>query len=169
MTDRAPGTVVIYAATSDQAEKVLPILSEYGFQTPFNVSDDQADAIAGFERLALFEQYVDAEAALSMPSDIGDQLIEIGVAFAAWTDAKYEWDGSIRLHVPGLPTFEGSCMQDGTVVVEETQIDRAIIESLPGPDYAERWTKLAAELDRLTGRRVRDAIEELRLQNGGTE
>lgn len=73
-------------------------------------------------------------------------------AFIVHDEPKYEWMGSIFIHVPGLPDFEGECDADGVVQVNAKQLITLL-------DEASDLDALRAEAAALTGHRHSQAIE----------
>lgn len=65
-------------------------------------------------------------------------------AFVVHDDPKYEWLGTIHMHVPGLDDFTGECDAEGRVVINGEEIVRLI-------DKATDLDELRAEIAQRTG------------------
>jgi hypothetical protein len=83
----------------------------------------------------------------------GSSLVDLGVAYEFCQDAKYEYDATVEIFLPGLGVFQSPGSQEGEVHVPAPWIERAIDES-------ESLDQLREALWRLTGKTWRDALLE---------
>jgi len=72
-------------------------------------------------------------------------------AFEVYDEPKYEWLGTIRMHVPGLPDFSGECDADGVVRPNPTELMDLI-------DRTTDLDELRRDLAVLTGRDHKAAL-----------
>lgn len=156
MGDRAAACLVIYASPPDREQAVIDLLNEWGLRK-------EGSLYAVVEApLALGEAYVDDEASLTICHELGAALAEMEVTFELCQDPKYEYDGTIVIHVPGLGVYSGECDAEGTIHVSAHDIDRMIAE-------ASTREALAEALDAATAKRWRGKLRQLRgVLAGGT-
>lgn len=117
MGDQAPSQIVFYNVPHNEVRAVLSWLHEMEFVPNFMGSFDEMPD--GW--LELSSVYGDPQATVGVlyginEGDTGaDALAELapGSTWKAWTDAKYEYEGVMFLHAPGLGVREHECNNDG--------------------------------------------------------
>lgn len=77
--------------------------------------------------------------------------------YVAWTDPKYEWLGTIVIHVPGLGVFTADCNADGQPVMSNNALQELIDQQPDDMTIAE----FREVLGKATGQPWFDAIEDL--------
>lgn len=102
MSDYATVTVIVYQCDEEERTHLVEWMDEQGFEPEHDP--------AGFG----VANYLHDEP-LGRDGDILQALIEIApsATLRVWQDPKYEYDGSIHIHVPALGTWTGQCNSDG--------------------------------------------------------
>jgi hypothetical protein len=160
MSDRAPVMLRLYAVPTEATEKVQAILTDR-----FD-NYDWCEPVEGDIRLG--GEYVIEEEPLGLEDEIAQELIELGCAFDIYQEAKYEYDGAGTMHVPGVGTYGYTGGNSSEPMILASEVDALLTA------YAEHAARgqnhdvmlagrnLADRLAGFTGKRVRDAIAELR-------
>lgn len=139
--------MTIYACPEHNRQAVLDAIRAAGFEVGWGMVPEE-------QHLSLRQTYSDTEAALGVESELGPTLEELGATYAIQQDAKYEFDGVVRMYAPDLGVFEGIGSQDGRVLVEAELVD----------DVAQRVLRVERALNRLTGKDWRDRLRDLGAQ-----
>lgn len=114
--------------------------------------DVQPDEITAGEDIYLEDQRLD------IVSELGSALMDQGVTFNLFQDAKYEYDGEGVIHVPGVGSWFYSGGGSGEPMINAAAID-ALLE---GYDTATLDIRaVIAELRALTGSEVRHRWNEI--------
>jgi hypothetical protein len=163
MGDRAPASFTLYL-TAGKERKILRLLTEYYFCDSTTWQEiTRASIVDG-------ASFTSDEAPLDILSELGREFEALGVAYYGHQDAKYEYDGEVRLFTPalGVGVFFGG--QDGSIFVR-AEVLSTITDQLSEVVQAcgegatpgtVGFVKIVEDLNKLTGRAWTDALTKLR-------
>jgi hypothetical protein len=158
MSDYSQAEVLLFGTEGHEAE-VADLLTEFGFQVDYGAMSHEFDAT----EIRDGETYMHDSAGLMICSELGDKLEAIGVSYHVSQEAKYEWDGTVRIFTPRLGAFESVGSNDGDVLLHAHELDRVIEKwkedgtHSPEPPSA---AELVKRLQLLTGTAHRTWFEE---------
>ena len=172
MSDYTPATLTVYGVAGKEAQ-IAVLLRDEDFGLDYGSSSAAAeDVIDGVT-------FVSDQASTNVIYNLGDAFENLGLSYSICQDARYEFNGVIRMHTPELGTFTGTATQDGSVAVEGyVLVDKVLslleegVEAVPGYEGYEEVTFFNAEtvleatevLERLTGVKWTRALAELAAQ-----
>lgn len=171
MGDYTQAWVSVHDCKPEDAARVIAVLQTYDFQ------DDWGMAPLTTDVLYLGEQYVQDEANLEITDTVAEQLAKIeSLVFTVGQASKYEWNGEVRIGIPGFGDWSGETDGGGEVMLREDQV-REIVkgifvtldddEELPGD--ADPATMAEFALDELYGTRYFAETKRLDEANKGKE
>lgn len=142
---------------SDYAPVTLIVLN-----IPRGKVRDTFAAIAEREELESIEAgdpiYMDDQR-LDFVDEIGSALMDLGVTFDLYQDAKYEYDGEGLMNVPGLGTFSYSGGGSGEPMLRTAEVVDAIAKTETREALVERLTRLVGSEVQVEFRKRAAALE----------
>jgi hypothetical protein len=153
MGDYAPASITIYTCPDQAtAHQVISILERWGFHP---------DPFIEGPKFTLGEELYAGETGLLVCEEAGAALHDLGVTFLIAQDAKYEYEGTVAMGVPGLDLFVGPGNGDGEPMLAAAAIEDLITEA--GGDFD--WDDVVADQD--TAAEVLDRlVASLRAETG---
>lgn len=148
MSDRAPITLTLYMVPSEARDALNEVVNAYGFDS---FMDGNAACVTLGETM-----YAD-DVSLGAADDIVAELNIPGIAFDVYQDAKYEYDGTGYIVLPGREPWEYSGGGSGEPLVSAEAIDRA----LDAFDVDQNSEALAGVLAEMTGRAHRAEVKRI--------
>jgi len=111
MGDTTSAQITVYACPPEQVAAVLNVFNEYGFEPGGFAWSPHYDT----KMLTLGERAGISEVSCGCSDEISSALMNSapGVAFEVWEDPKYEWLGSLNVHIPGRGHFGAECDSNG--------------------------------------------------------
>lgn len=149
MSDRAPITLTVYECPREALPTLFEVLDEYRLSES-GFSDEVPDEIT------LGDPIMEDDVDLGSDDEIATKLIEAGVSFDVFQDAKYEYDGSGLVHMAGVGTYGYTGGGSGEAMILVADLDALVAEHR----RPSQMDDLRAALDKLTGRLVRAAQRE---------
>lgn len=123
MSDRAPLQVHIPAGLPTEVHtRIVDVLGEFGFDIYVDPAEQQT-------------KFLNDEVVLGSEDDAHEMLQQViadtGVDFAyrIWQDPKYDFNGALIWHTPGLEDFTSDATAVGDVIVDATLLVAAARDS----------------------------------------
>jgi hypothetical protein len=120
MSDRSPAKITIYNVKGSE-EEIAGILSGYSFSVNY---DSSYETFA--EEVKDGVTLVNDDLSIGGAYELGRELETLGVAYRASQDARYEYDGMVRMFTPELGGVDLSAAQDGDAMVEAGAVTKLI-------------------------------------------
>jgi hypothetical protein len=163
MSDRTQVSLTIYDCPLDKARPVLEaLIGVEAYDTFEEIS--WAEGIPA-DRLILNEPYTAHEMVVGHAGDLATELAELGVTFELFEEPKYEWDGDCYLNLVGVGGLNLPCNAEGTTHLDCHELFKFIDEAVNvmcEAGTAVAFNTLVDKLEAVTGRKVQDALRELR-------
>jgi hypothetical protein len=153
MGDYAAATLILHGV-SGKEQQVLEVL-----ESGWSIEWGAGGALTASHLTDVIE-LVDDQCSVGWIFDgCGSSLIELGIVYEFQQDARYEYDGTVEMFLPGLGVFQSPGSQEGEVHVPAPWIEKAI-------EASETLDTLREALWRLTGKAWHDAFRELASASG---
>jgi hypothetical protein len=146
MGDRAPATVTVYNVKGRE-DDVAGVLTDYGF-----ASDYDGSHVTTLKEVVNGATFVVDEASLGVCTELGADLAALGVSYRATQDAKYEYDGEVRMYTPELGTNICTASQDGDILVAGSDVEKLV-------DVIRSYVSGEIEPDTATMHDLREAVD----------
>ncbi|MEW6048300.1 MAG: hypothetical protein AB1609_17795 [Bacillota bacterium] len=130
MAERIPATLWVGGSiTREQYEEIKRLIEQEGDPFCSEVSPDSLVCRTGGALWGEFE-------------DLEQYLVQHGIPFNRHTEAKYEYDATLRVFRPGVLDEEVPANQDGNIVVLAEDIRQAIAATTAREDLVHRLEEL---------------------------
>jgi hypothetical protein len=156
MGDYSQASVTVYGVAGKEAELAEALdAAELQVDWGRHAGVEASDVVEG-------HTFCEDEARLDFCDKMAKALEPLGISYWANQDAKYEFDGTVRMYTPELGSFEGTGSQEGESLLYGSVVDSVVDAAMSAtPDPAEALTLLVEGLNALTGRAHRQHFYEL--------